>query len=318
MSSSQERQPRRQKKQQQVVEESESDSGSEEQQYEPPKRSNRRSRQQNNQMQQRQQQGPMNQMGGGMPGTMGNVANQAMQQQQPQGGGGGGKSDTLRLRLDLNLDIEITLKAKIHGDLELALLYVLTLFIFCLYLPLYCFLPPGCVVPCMGEGLQTYLQVDGEAPCLLVSLLCFWSYSHRENRNIHSTVQPNRLSSYHHHTVTTSVLYLKNGQGHNVKKFEGAPWTAAKRRENTVRHKQHTPRLSNTRQCVFVWRTGTKTRSQKKSCNNTVVFPWLASLCFGCAVLSRAISALFPTPSCTVAANKEMRGDMVLMLGTRN
>lgn len=150
-SQSQERQPRRQKKQQQVVEESESDSGSEEQQYEPPKRSNRRSRQQNNQMQQRQQQGPMNQMGGGMPGTMGNVANQAMQQQQqPQGGGGGGKSDTLRLRLDLNLDIEITLKAKIHGDLELALLYVFPLFILCLYLPLTAFLPPGCAVPCIG------------------------------------------------------------------------------------------------------------------------------------------------------------------------
>lgn len=216
-SQSQERQPRRQKKQQQVVEESESDSGSEEQQYEPPKRSNRRSRQQNNQMQQRQQQGPMNQMGGGMPGTMGNVANQAMQQQQqPQGGGGGGKSDTLRLRLDLNLDIEITLKAKIHGDLELALLYVLTLFIFCCTYPFTAFLPPGCVVPCMGEGLQTYLQVDGDAPCLLVSLLCFWSYSHREIRSIPNTVQPN-LSSYHHHTVTTSVLYLKNGQGHNVK-----------------------------------------------------------------------------------------------------
>lgn len=120
-----------------MVEESESDSGSEEQ-YEPPKRSNRRSRQQNNQMQQRNQQGPMNQMGGGMPGTMGNVANQAMQQQQqqPQGGGGGGKSDTLRLRLDLNLDIEITLKAKIHGDLELALLYVLTSFLFYCSYPL--------------------------------------------------------------------------------------------------------------------------------------------------------------------------------------
>jgi hypothetical protein len=37
---------------------------------------------------------------------------------------GGDKSDTLRLRLDLNLDVEITLKARIHGDLELALLYV--------------------------------------------------------------------------------------------------------------------------------------------------------------------------------------------------
>lgn len=172
MSSSQERQPRKQKKQQQVVEESESDSGSEEQ-YEPPKRSNRRSRQQNNQMQQRNQQGQMNQMGGGMPGTMGNVANQAMQQQQ-QGGGGGGKSDTLRLRLDLNLDIEITLKAKIHGDLELALLYVLTSFIYCLLCtPPGAFSPPSCAVPCMGEGLQTYLQVDGErplphlAPCFL-------------------------------------------------------------------------------------------------------------------------------------------------------
>lgn len=49
--------------------------------------------------------------------TLGSVAGKA-------GGGGGGGGDTLRLRLDLNLDIEITLKAKIHGDLELALLYV--------------------------------------------------------------------------------------------------------------------------------------------------------------------------------------------------
>lgn len=222
MSSSQERQPRRQKKQQQqVVEESESDSGSEEQ-YEPPKRSNRRSRQQNNQMQQRQQQGPMNQMGGGMPGTMGNVANQAMQQQQqPQGGGGGGKSDTLRLRLDLNLDIEITLKAKIHGDLELALLYVLTLFIYyLLFLPLAAFLPPGRVVPCMGGGVAN-LPPSGwrSAPLPPVSPSClFRSYCHREIRNhAHSTVQPKHQSPLLHHTVTTSVLYLKHGQGHYVK-----------------------------------------------------------------------------------------------------
>lgn len=137
-----------------MVEESESDSGSEEQ-YEPPKRSNRRSRQQNNQMQQRQQQGPMNQMGGGMPGTMGNVANQAMQQQQqPQGGGGGGKSDTLRLRLDLNLDIEITLKAKIHGDLELALLYVLTLFIFYCSHPLFVSCHPAVWCHARGRGCK--------------------------------------------------------------------------------------------------------------------------------------------------------------------
>ncbi|EGX44944.1 hypothetical protein AOL_s00173g45 [Orbilia oligospora ATCC 24927] len=40
------------------------------------------------------------------------------------GGEGGSKKDTLRLRLDLNLDVEVTLKARIHGDLELALLYV--------------------------------------------------------------------------------------------------------------------------------------------------------------------------------------------------
>jgi hypothetical protein len=187
MSSSQERQPRRQKKQQQqVVEESESDSGSEEQ-YEPPKRSNRRSRQQNNQMQQRNQQGQMNQMGGGVPGTMGNVANQAMQQpqQQPQGGGGG-KSDTLRLRLDLNLDIEITLKAKIHGDLELALLYVLTFFIYypLRVEPLVAFSPPSCVVPCGGGGgLQTRLQVDGERPPCLTSLPHFLVTLPQGNRN---------------------------------------------------------------------------------------------------------------------------------------
>lgn len=60
---------------------------------------------------------------GGVTNTLGNVGGQALQQQQ-EGGGGGGKSDTLRLRLDLNLDIEIQLKARIHGDLELALLYV--------------------------------------------------------------------------------------------------------------------------------------------------------------------------------------------------
>ena len=58
---------------------------------------------------------------GGVTGALGGIAGGAVGQ---QGGGGGGKSDTLRLRLELNLDIEITLKARIHGDLELALLYV--------------------------------------------------------------------------------------------------------------------------------------------------------------------------------------------------
>lgn len=56
----------------------------------------------------------------GVSNALGSVAGQALDGQQQ----GGGKSDTLRLRLDLNLDIEITLKARIHGDLELALLYV--------------------------------------------------------------------------------------------------------------------------------------------------------------------------------------------------
>lgn len=198
-SQSQERQPRRQKKQQQQVveEESESDSGSEEQ-YEPPKRSNRRSRQQNNQMQQRNQQGPMNQMGGGMPGQMGNMANQAMQQQQPQGGGGGGKSDTLRLRLDLNLDIEITLKAKIHGDLELALLYVLTLFIVSCTNPLLLSCHPA--VWCHARGRGCNLPPSGwRSPLpLAFPLLFFWSYCHREIRHTHTTVQPKHLCFYHH------------------------------------------------------------------------------------------------------------------------
>lgn len=45
------------------------------------------------------------------------------------GGGGDDGKDTLRLRLDLNLDIEIQLKARIHGDLELALLYVVISFL---------------------------------------------------------------------------------------------------------------------------------------------------------------------------------------------
>lgn len=63
---------------------------------------------------------------GGVTGALGGLGGQALGGQQ-EGGGGGSKSDTLRLRLDLNLDIEIQLKARIHGDLELALLYVLVL-----------------------------------------------------------------------------------------------------------------------------------------------------------------------------------------------
>lgn len=63
---------------------------------------------------------------GGVTGALGGLGGQALGGQQ-EGGGGGGKSDTLRLRLDLNLDIEVQLKARIHGDLELALLYVLVL-----------------------------------------------------------------------------------------------------------------------------------------------------------------------------------------------
>lgn len=193
MSSSQERQPRRQKKQQQVVEESESESGSEEQQYEPPKRSNRRSRQQNNQMQQRNQQGPMNQMGGGMPGTMGNVANQAMQQQQPQGGGGGGKSDTLRLRLDLNLDIEITLKAKIHGDLELALLYVLTLFIVYCSNPLLLSCHPHAWHHTVGRGCKPTSKWMEKPPASLISLCFFLGHTATGKHAAHTTVQPKHL-----------------------------------------------------------------------------------------------------------------------------
>lgn len=195
MSSSQERQPRRQKKQQQqVAEESESDSGSEEQ-YEPPKRSNRRSRQQNNQMQQRQQQGPMNQMGGGMPGTMGNVANQAMQQQQqPQGGGGGGKSDTLRLRLDLNLDIEITLKAKIHGDLELALLYVLTFFIFYCSHPLFVCCHPAVWCHARGRGCKPTSKWMEKPPASLISLSFFGHTGTGKRAKPYTTLSSQHLS----------------------------------------------------------------------------------------------------------------------------
>lgn len=318
MSSSQERQPRRQKKQQQVVEESESESGSEEQQYEPPKRSNRRSRQQNNQMQQRNQQGPMNQMGGGMPGTMGNVANQAMQQQQPQGGGGGGKSDTLRLRLDLNLDIEITLKAKIHGDLELALLYVLTLFIVYCSNPLLLSCHPAVWCHAWGRGCKPTSKWMEKPPASLISLFLFWVTLPQGNTQHTPLSIQNTCVFYPHHTVTTSVLYLRNGQGHNVN-VRRCTMTAAKG-EKTVRHKKapHDSRIPDS-VCMCGGR-GLKDQKpkKKKSCTNTVVFPWLASLCFGCTVVSRAISVLFPTPSCTVAANKEMRGDMELMLGTRN
>ena len=123
-SSADEKKPKRQQKTQ--VYESE---GEESEDYAPPQR-----RRGQRQMQQ-QQQGPLDnlQLGnvgqtagglvGGVTNTLGGVAGNAVDQK-----GGGGKSDTLRLRLDLNLDIEITLKAKIHGDLELALLYVDSLF----------------------------------------------------------------------------------------------------------------------------------------------------------------------------------------------
>ena len=122
-SGSEEKKPRRQ----QQTYESE---GEESEDYQPRQRSQRR----RNQRQQRGGQGgPLDNLAldnvqntaGGLvnsaTGALGGVAGNAVQQ---QGGGDKGKSDTLRLRLDLNLDIEITLKAKIHGDLELALLYV--------------------------------------------------------------------------------------------------------------------------------------------------------------------------------------------------
>jgi hypothetical protein len=118
-SGSEEKKPRRQ----QQTYESE---GEESEEYQPRQR-------RRNQRQQRGGQGPLDNLAldnvqntaGGLvnsaTGALGGVAGNAVQQ---QGGGDKGKSDTLRLRLDLNLDIEITLKAKIHGDLELALLYV--------------------------------------------------------------------------------------------------------------------------------------------------------------------------------------------------
>lgn len=61
---------------------------------------------------------------GGVTGGLGGLTGG-----QQGGGGGDAGKDTLRLRLDLNLDIEIQLKARIHGDLELSLLYVYTLFL---------------------------------------------------------------------------------------------------------------------------------------------------------------------------------------------
>jgi hypothetical protein len=119
-SGSEEKKPRRQ----QQTYESE---GEESEEYQPQPRQRRR-----NQVQQRRGgQGPLDNLAldnvqntaGGLvnsaTGVLGGVAGNAVQDQK-----GGGKSDTLRLRLDLNLDVEITLKAKIHGDLELALLYV--------------------------------------------------------------------------------------------------------------------------------------------------------------------------------------------------
>ncbi|KAL6411537.1 hypothetical protein AUP68_05253 [Ilyonectria robusta] len=98
---------------------------------EPPKQMQRRSKKKKSKSSRRSKQaGPLDQLPlggdavnntlGGVTNTLGGVTNNAVDQQK----GDGGKSDTLRLRLDLNLDIEIQLKARIHGDLELALLYV--------------------------------------------------------------------------------------------------------------------------------------------------------------------------------------------------
>ena len=119
--SSSEKKPKRQQKKQTQVYESEGES---EEDYAPPQRR----RGQRQQQQQQGGQGPLDNLqlgnvGQTAGGLVGGVAGQAVDQ---KGKGGSGGSDTLRLRLDLNLDIEITLKAKIHGDLELALLYVPT------------------------------------------------------------------------------------------------------------------------------------------------------------------------------------------------
>lgn len=131
-SGSEEKKPRRQ----QQTYESEGEE-SEEYQSPPPRRKR-------NQRQKKGGQGPLDNLAldnvqntaGGLvnsaTGALGGVAGNAVQNQG--GGDGGGKSDTLRLRLDLNLDIEITLKAKIHGDLELALLYVPFSSPFCFFL----------------------------------------------------------------------------------------------------------------------------------------------------------------------------------------
>lgn len=100
---------------------------------EPPKPAPRRTKKKSkSKRSKREQSGPLDSLPvggdsvggalGGVTNTLGGVTNNAVDQQK---GDGGGKSDTLRLRLDLNLDIEIQLKARIHGDLELALLYVL-------------------------------------------------------------------------------------------------------------------------------------------------------------------------------------------------
>lgn len=114
--------------------------------------------QSNQQVAQRKQRGGMNDIGldsvgetaggivNGVTGTLGGIAGQATDNHQQ---GGKSKSDTLRLRLDLNLDIEITLKAKIHGDLELALLYVNTFFAV-----IFVGFPPCMPCPCTARILR--------------------------------------------------------------------------------------------------------------------------------------------------------------------
>lgn len=118
-----------------------------------------------------QQQGPLDLDGvgqtaggvvGGVTNTLGNVAGQAVDNN-------GGKSDTLRLRLDLNLEVEITLKAKIHGDLELALLYV-SPFSFLLHYPAaFC---PTCLLLCSACPVH-FLPFPRTSPPILFSCILF-------------------------------------------------------------------------------------------------------------------------------------------------
>jgi hypothetical protein len=180
----------------------------------PPKQ--RRSKKKAKSSRRKQQSGPLDNLPlggdsaggalGGVTNTLGGVTGQALDQKG--GGGGGGDKDTLRLRLDLNLDIEIQLKARIHGDLELALLYVSPDFLSRLPLPLAlcltCHVTP---VPAKLATADVFLFIPGISSCIRIRVLLFGRALWRESKNT-SSYQSIQSRRWHQEMINKWPLSL--------------------------------------------------------------------------------------------------------------